>query len=237
MKCFVFVETTGGIRNRFVGFVSSDLVRWALARRYPWLEYAFAHALKQCGLPQFDATTNSLSEHYAGLLVQNFLSAIRIPSPVPSTIPFPDPSRLPEQVQLGTGISEYAKWLDAARTERLLSRDLNDSSVVLLPNKTLNDLAPFVLRKQGRFVAIVDQDKRFRSLIDRSAALENLANEVLKQTDLLKNSIYLSESGPSKRNGTGTADGGARARSKTGALAPWFTRPKPTFQLGSVVYL
>ena len=185
MKSFVFVETAGGIRNRFVGIASPDLVRWALARRYPWLEYAYSSALTQLGVPQLDGTTNSLSEYQAGLFVTNFLKMIRTPS-VGSTIPFPDPNRLPEQVPLKNGISEYAKWLDPARLERLLGRDLNGSSVTLLPNKTLNDLAVVVLRQQGRFVAVMDQDRVFRALIDRSAVLESLAREALKETELNK---------------------------------------------------
>jgi hypothetical protein len=188
MKCFVFVETAGGIRNRFVGIASPDLVRWALARPYPWFEYAYSKALTQLGLPQFDGTTNSLSEYQAGQLVTNFLNIIHTPSPAGTpTIPF-DLNRLPEQVPLKNGISEYAKWLDAARLERLLGRDLNDSSVTLLPDKTLNDLAAAVLRQQGRFVAVVDQDRTFRVLIGRSAVLENLAKEVVKETGLNKGS-------------------------------------------------
>jgi hypothetical protein len=42
-------------------------------------------------------------------------------------------------------------------------------------------------RQRGDFVAVVDEDRTFRGLIDRSAVLESLANEFLRQADLKKN--------------------------------------------------
>lgn len=42
--CFVFVETSGVVRKRFVGWAEPARIRWALAKRYPWLEQAYAEA-------------------------------------------------------------------------------------------------------------------------------------------------------------------------------------------------
>jgi hypothetical protein len=108
-------------------------------------------------------------------LVQQFLVFIRLPIAAETAV---DPD---EWVTLTGQFCEHGKCLDGARVERLLGSDLGGSKGVLLPNKTVNDLADAVLSQQGRFVAIVEPDKTFRSLVDRSALLEGLAREVLKE--------------------------------------------------------
>lgn len=42
IECFVFVETAGSVRKRFVGWADPAKIRCALAKRYPWLEQAYA---------------------------------------------------------------------------------------------------------------------------------------------------------------------------------------------------
>src|SRR5262245_7082883 len=44
IRSFVFVETEGGVRKRYVGWAEPTAIRWALARRYPWFERAYADA-------------------------------------------------------------------------------------------------------------------------------------------------------------------------------------------------
>src|SRR4051812_34713380 len=44
VKAFVFLETSGAARKRYVGWASPQAVRWALAKRYSWLESAYATA-------------------------------------------------------------------------------------------------------------------------------------------------------------------------------------------------
>src|SRR5262249_16950846 len=54
LRAFVFLETSGNIRNRFVCWTQPEKVRWALARRFPWLEQAYAEAysaILQGGIP------------------------------------------------------------------------------------------------------------------------------------------------------------------------------------------
>jgi hypothetical protein len=165
LKCFVFVEIAAGIRNRFVGISSPEAVRWALARRYPWLEYAYAQVYAQIGLPQFDATTDALSEWQASMLVQKFLAAIRVPGGLP--VQFPDPGRPPETTDLGGGIAEYAKWIDGARIERVLGSDLAAASVQVPPGTSLDDMTSAVLRQKSRLVAVVEADRTFRNVLEQ----------------------------------------------------------------------
>ena len=45
VKAFVFVERTSNSERRFVAVAPVRQLRWALARRYPWLEAAWLHGL------------------------------------------------------------------------------------------------------------------------------------------------------------------------------------------------
>jgi hypothetical protein len=187
--CLVFVETAGGLRKRFVGTASPEQARWALARRYGWLESAGASAYAmQAGNPpigflpsptpsnQFDPATGYLSTIIPNL-IQQFLGFVRSPQAPPE-----NSAEKSEWVTLDGQQFEHAKWLDGARIERLLGSDLATSYATLPPNKTLNDLADIIISQQGRFVAIVEPDKAFRGIVDRSAALEHVATEFSRQT-------------------------------------------------------
>jgi hypothetical protein len=61
------------------------------------------------------------------------------------------PANTAEWVTLSNGSLEHALWLDAARIERLLGRDLSTSSVVLTPNQTIDGIGEIVLAQQGQF--------------------------------------------------------------------------------------
>jgi len=175
--CLVFVETTGGVRKRFMGTASPNRVRWALARTYMWLESASAAAYVSLGTLQFDPATGHLTEWQTSQLMQQFLTNIRLAQPAPVNPP-PDAT---EWISLPDGKYEHAKWLDGSRIERLLGNDLSGSYVVLLQNKSVSALADAVLGQRDRFVGVVESDKTFRGLVDRSAVLESLASGFLRQ--------------------------------------------------------
>src|SRR5262249_20597173 len=44
IKCFVFVETSANARKRFVCWAKPERIRWAFAKRFAWLERAYAEA-------------------------------------------------------------------------------------------------------------------------------------------------------------------------------------------------
>jgi len=193
-SCLVFVETVGDVRKRFVGLASPDRARRDLARAYSWLDSASVAAYATVGgLIQWvpaagvwqlnaaqnfalDPATGGLSGDQFSQLVQQFLTQIRVP-PTPAGSPPPE-----EWVPLSDQWMEHAKWLDGSRLERLLGNDLQSSYVTLTSNTTVSGLTGPILRQQGHFVAVVDPDKTFRGLVDRSAVLEHLAAQFLKQT-------------------------------------------------------
>ncbi len=181
LKCFVFVETTQGIRNRFIGVASPEDVRWALARRYPWLESAYFQCYANLGITQFDPATGWLVDQQATQLVQTFLLMIRPGAMPPNFLPLA-PALPPETIDPGNGVLEYAKWVDGARIERLLGEGLATDSITIPPGKSLDDLVAVVLKARSRFVAIMETDRTFRGLIDRAPLLEHAAAAIAKQT-------------------------------------------------------
>ncbi len=191
---FVFVETVGNVRRSFIGLAAPDRVRRDLARRYTWLESASAASyaivgglycdpasglqLNPAAAFQFDPATGYLVDWQTTQFVQEFLQRVRLPQIPPNNLE----TEASEWVVLANSAVEHAKWLDGARVERLLGTDLDRSQVVLLPNKTVNDLSEAVLKQQGQFVAVVEPDKMFRCVVDRLSVLESLASQFMKQT-------------------------------------------------------
>jgi hypothetical protein len=62
LRQFVFIGTQNGVTGRFLGMASPDDVRWALARRYPWLECAYAYAYTWHVANYTDKTRQTLEE-------------------------------------------------------------------------------------------------------------------------------------------------------------------------------
>jgi hypothetical protein len=192
----VFVETAGAVRQRYIGVASPDQVRWALARRYNWLETAMAGAYAGLAVnvfmpstdpnsgqtlpsngPKVDAATGRLEQFQASQLMSTFLGYIQRAAPPPN---LPE-GRASDWAQLGDGVVEYAVWLNAGRLERRLGTALSRSSVIVPPNQTLDDLAAPVLKQQGNYVAVLDSERRFTGLLDRYAVLDLFVRDYSKQ--------------------------------------------------------
>ncbi len=188
----VFVENTAGVRKRFIGISAAERVRWALARRYGWLESAAAVAWAVLGglycdpvtsqptvtgiSSPFDPATQKLAESQTTQFIQSFLNSIRAAGPAPlSTTPEAN-----DWIPLNDQTIEHAKWLNSDRIERLLGPELTNSSVVLMPNQSVNEAGPLIVKQRGRFVAVLDTDRSFRCLVDRFTALDSVAKQFLK---------------------------------------------------------
>ncbi len=87
-------------------------------------------------------------------------------------------------VKLGTQETwEHAKWIDSPRLERVLHAFLDDSWILDAPDAISSEPTKAVLRRRGSFVASLDQDKKFKSLVDRQALLELLAQRFAAATE------------------------------------------------------
>ena len=183
VRAFVFLDKSGDTRKRFVCWCDIGAVRWALARRYPWLERAYAEAYAQVLGNQNVFVVDprgklgfQFSQQDPGPsieLLREFLQRIESP---PAPLPAHEAK---EWVALDSTppVSEHASWLDGELLDDLLGKDCNASAVRSseIRGKGAKEQLQVLLAVPGRYVAVTAEDGRFEHLVDRSALLEQAA--------------------------------------------------------------
>jgi len=192
LRAFVFVETSGHIRRRFVGVCDSDVVHWRLAARFPWYQAALVHA-EDAVWPALPSSVVQLPPDWgpiissnrgrlveagdnpepAATLLRTFLDQIQR-DPIGSQ---PDdqwealPKSIPRKVEL-------ARWLSAADIEQIMGPSLQTSAISELELQRGDDTtkARLLLAQRGRWVAVTRDERVFDRLIDRMSIVETLAN-------------------------------------------------------------
>lgn len=180
IRAFVFLEKTASTRRRFLGVSTPTDVSRALGRRYPWLEEAFIKALRD----QFPAEAkygdaSTLSNVISPLLSADpqRISALakryverlqRTATPQPS-----DPGPFLEITESPI-VWERTSWIDGELLERDLQGVLEHAWVQELPDSPKRVVAERIARRQASFVALVERDQRFVSLVDRWALVAEL---------------------------------------------------------------
>jgi len=189
LRAMVFVESRQWLPGYFLAVASPSVVRWSLARRYPWLELAYAQATERAivtVLPPPAAkdfvTTDSIitSDHgtlggnRAEALTREFLSSIQdfTGNPMP---PSPD-----DWVEL-TGYRERAAWVTSRLLRELLPAPAFDQQMSEMRDDPQARRVRAVLRRPGQFVALVDSDQRFKRLVDRGILLEEAALQLSQE--------------------------------------------------------
>ncbi len=183
LRALVFLETAASVRRRFLGVAAPGDVRAALARKYPWLEQAFALAYA-AQYPQLNADVmgqSTLSSptyvldasqtHTVMQLVRQFVSNIQRKTEPPQSeqrtyLSFQ--TATPATTTLTT-LWERGEWIDGERLERDLAACLEYSWYADSPDLSRRARIDGILRRQARFVALVDEDRRFAGLVDRYA--------------------------------------------------------------------
>ena len=193
IKSLVFLKTSGTLRKRFVCWAEPQKVRWALAKRFPWLEQAYADAqstvLTQGGAiivsneGRFGTSYNHADPEPSISLIREFLTRIQIYS-APAA-----PHVTSEWVYLTPSLAattyERARWLSSLELEDILGPDCNKSTVMssqLSTTNAGNQLRMFA-SIPGDFVAVVAPDQRFEYLVDRTVILEQVARQLAVQTE------------------------------------------------------
>jgi hypothetical protein len=202
IKAFVFVETAGhsAVRKRFVCWAESDAIRWALARRFPWLEEAYAQAywnllsqllptkrvvVSNDGRLGLDSSPDDVGPSLD--LVTEFLRLIQTsPTPPPPFPPGALPGSFPSEpeewilVDAAANTYEAGRWINGDLLESLLGADARMSYVRSseLRSKSPNKQLRIVLSFDGHFVPTTDDDRRFEHLLNRSAILEQVAKQL-----------------------------------------------------------
>lgn len=183
VRAFVFLEAAGGVRRRYLGWASPDRLRWCLARRYPWLEAAYANAYAQLlerpdvAVADADGALRSTwGPGDAGPsvdLMRGFLERVQgVPAPAQ------DPDWVEIEGDPGTApVVEHAHWLDGRLLEELLGAELHRASFTM--DVLMSRPAPVQMRElaamDGAFIGVTDAQQRFDALIDRHHTLAQAA--------------------------------------------------------------
>jgi hypothetical protein len=179
LKYFVFLETRGGVRRKFLGVATPNAVRWKLAQRYSKYEQEFAKAYAELDKNiQIQTETGALEPPQAASLVTNFLSNVQdtvVKTPL-------------EEKEGWIYISEkqfyeYGEWLDGDKLKNLLGNSLDQSHVIEKPHITREDIVKSILVKKGKFIAKVDNNMVFRDLVDREQLLNLIGMKLAAQQE------------------------------------------------------
>lgn len=184
IECFVFVETSGGVRKRFVGWAEPATVRWALAKRNPWLERAYADAYAAITSQRNAVIVSGVgrlgyayapTDPGAGIdLLKEFLERVQQPCPVPAPPPEQEEWVV---IDAGTNTHEHASWVAAEALEQWLGQDLHTDVARSseLRSKSPAEQVRLFLTAPARFVGVVGDDQRFDYLVRRDVLVDQVA--------------------------------------------------------------
>jgi hypothetical protein len=196
VKVFVFVERVLTTERRFVAVAPVRQLRWALARRYPWLEAAWTRCVlsvfpggyppnapvlpvgakwlpdpRTLSVPQPIVTsdTGALGPQQARQLVGNFIDSLQ------STKRPTPPSMALEWAKLHGGVRERAAWVTRELLSSILPQDAFAAWAKAMRDSPRAQRTRAVLRRATPFVALVEDDHEFIRLANRQALLEEIA--------------------------------------------------------------
>jgi hypothetical protein len=179
IRSLVFVETLGHERRRYVGWAAPDKIRWALAKRYSWLEQAYAQAYStvlnrnQAFVMDHNGrlgNQNSPFDPQPSLeLLREFLQIIQV-SPAPP-VAADDPNWV--LIDSTLNIREHTSWETSESIESILGNDLHRDRLCAKEASTFQ--AQQLLADSADFIAVVDDNQRFDYLVDRSILLKQIA--------------------------------------------------------------
>jgi hypothetical protein len=170
VQCIVVIAAAGtDTRERLIGLVSADDVRRQLTWQYPWLDVALFRAWENVSTANAATSAGAtrvarLSPDLAEQLYTEYVSLLR------AGVPGTDAA---EWRELQIGDWEHSRLLTGDTLVTVLGGSL-DKRVVQRSRSRSRQLAE-VLSIEAQYVAVVDGDHRFVSLIDRQALLEELA--------------------------------------------------------------
>ncbi|MDH3524954.1 MAG: hypothetical protein OES32_15335 [Acidobacteriota bacterium] len=171
LRCWVFLRPEEGPRRVFLGLASPDEIRWALARKFPELERAYARSCAERAKKDSYAVQSSqgaLEPWEATQLVQTFLSEIQAPNP-------PPPPEKSEWVKLSDdGPWELARWINAKNLSSLVGDALHTPSASGDWSALGREQHNALFRSRGDFVALLGDQWTFNGLVNRRATLEAL---------------------------------------------------------------
>jgi len=192
IKCFVFVESTAATRKRFVCWAEPEKIRWALARRYEWLEPAFANAYSKLLSPPSKMLIVS-SQGRIGYdhdpqnpnpgidLLKDFLSGVQAHAVTiyNNMMAENDPTNWTLIHDINR-IYEHGTWIGGALIEDILRGVAHRStlSTCMLAQDDKGKQMREMLAMTGAFIPVVSENSRFEYLLDRNVLMEQMSRVV-----------------------------------------------------------
>ncbi|MBP3963135.1 hypothetical protein [Paenibacillus lignilyticus] len=186
IRSIVFVEADQTNQQRFAGWTTPASIRWALAKKYPWLEDAYADAYAAVIKEADESVSSNVGELGSGepfvLLLRKFLHLIQKAGKTPGL------KSNPEWVDIKSlqNTFEHAHWIDGVMLEELLGDDLHVSLLQSNNVKKLKlDNANFqtILESPGEYIAITSINGRFQGLLNRTKLLEQAVQQFIQHTN------------------------------------------------------
>jgi hypothetical protein len=162
--------------HKFIGTASVVDLKVGLSRKYPWLELAYAEAW---GLA-FNVSAHDFDPYQANAVFQDPVdpsTAIQLLRHFKNAIQhrsLPAPTSSGWEL-IGQDIWERADWVTPSLIAELLKRGLVRSGVVRDLDASSDQFARRLLRAEGDFVAIVEPNGVFHSVVGRRSFLDRAA--------------------------------------------------------------
>jgi hypothetical protein len=180
LKAFVFVENRAGIPKTFVGIATPDDIRVSLAAQYPWFQAAFIRAYAAIAPdPKLGREPYEL-KHLASVqswqlsnVVQQYVNELQ-----QNVSPPPEVETEWESFEIPEPTWERTNWLTGEIVEEYLGDIMSDNSYLDSPDVSKEKRVDKILRRKGRFVALIDERGRFKELVDRSSILDKLGSQL-----------------------------------------------------------
>lgn len=181
LRTLVFLESSNGVRRRFLATANPSDVYRTLALRYPWLEEAWLQAsAAQYSRESSEADGARTSSHrqplFSGADVEmvkgfahDFIQRIQR-----TAVPPVEDQDFYLKGGTPTEIWEKTQWMDGERLERDLAGCLQYDWCENSPDRPPRAIASSVTRRHAPLVALVDSDRRFLGLVDRYALLDEM---------------------------------------------------------------
>jgi hypothetical protein len=179
IRSIVFVDKYQDIRNHFLGIATPSKLQSALEHNYPWLEKAFARAYAE--------------DFWGGDMVVNLINAYIYEiqthePPIAEQLGQWVELKVPEEVRQlkepdKSKVWEHASWLDGDKLEKMLEEELQRPWVSEreLQTKSDADKARLILSfERSSFVVVLDEDRRFKKLVDRQPIVEEAIRGIIE---------------------------------------------------------